>query len=388
MFSRFSFRRTRVTASRIAAPVSPQRFIRRFAFGAGASSAVEYAVLLSTLAVFLVGVCLLGSGINGTYARVSSSLPSANADSLGVAATRSPLPTVGTVAEGGAKSGSWQYTALYSLFGACLIGGSTYMAYRRTRQSTIAPAAPERTAEIPFSIQVALFEKRQHLFHALMKDHGGLWQQGLQVRHLMSSDLLTVAPSASREEITQVMREKGIHQLLVCDGDGKLWGIINQRQLCAKRGNTARELLDPPANTTTPDTPANQAITCLILERISCLPVLENERLCGLISATDMLLALQCTLQIWGFFAELLNDGFSNDLEMLQREMAEQSRQISDSRTILRNLEGKNTSDDLRPLFEELHAVFTKLHEFSGKIEHYRSHCLDNVKMVQKLADF
>jgi predicted transcriptional regulator len=204
----------------------------------------------------------------------------------------------------------------------------------------------------------------------------------------MSSDTIHVAPSASREEIAQVMREKGVHQLLVCDGDGKLVGIINQRQLCAKRGDTARVLMDPPANTTTPDAPINQAITCLIQDRISCLPVLDGERLCGLISTTDMLLGLQCTLQIWGFFAELLNDDFSNGLDILQREMAEQGRQINDSLAIVRNLEIHNTSRELQPLFEGLHGVFAKLQEFSRKIEHYRSHCLENVKMVQKLTDF
>jgi hypothetical protein len=31
--------------------------------------------------------------------------------------------------------------------------------------------------------------------------------------------------------------------------------------------------------------------------------------------------------------------------------------------------------------------MIRKLREISTKIDHYRSHCLDNVKMVQKLTD-
>ena len=277
----------------------------------------------------------------------------------------------------GRSPDAWKYTAWYSLFGASLIAGSAYTTYRWVRKRTPIPAASKRTVEIPFSIQVAVFEKRQRLFHALLKDQSSLWQDGLQVRHLMSGDVVSALPSAPVKEIVELMREKGIRHLLVCDGDKKLLGVISDRDLGSKRGSAARDLMSPGPCSTTPDTPINQAITCVIQERISCLPVLEDDRLCGLITTTDMLLALQCTLQIWGFFAELLREDFTGDMETLQREMAEQNRQIDASLSILRSMENKNTSRELQPLFEELHKVFEKLHGFSGKIEHYRSHCLE-----------
>jgi CBS domain-containing protein len=337
---------------------------------------------------FIAGTCFLGNGLNNAYCRMANSFEVGKSVSSASAAGRSPTQTSAMIDGSGQTPDAWKYTALYSILGVSLIAGSAYTAYQRTRKPALLPAAIEPTAEIPFSIQVALFEKRQHLFHTLLKDHGGLWQDGLLVRHLMSCDLVSVLPSATVEDIIRLMREKGIHQLLVCNDDRKLLGVINERELCSKRTGAARDLMRPHSHTTTPETPVSQAITCLIQERISCLPVLENERLCGLITTTDMLLALQCTLQIWGFFAELLNEDFSGDLEMLQQEMGEQSRQIDASLSILRNMEIKNTSHEMRPLFEELHKVFEKLHGFSGKIEHYRSHCLENVKMVQKLTDF
>jgi CBS domain-containing protein len=234
---------------------------------------------------------------------------------------------------------------------------------------------------------VALFEKRQHLFHSLLKDREGLWQDGIQVRHLMTTGIQSVLPTVPMQEIVSLVREKGLRHLLVCDSDKKLLGVISDRDLCSKRTGTARDLMSSRLSTTTPETPINQAITCMIQERISCLPVVENDRLCGLITTTDLMLALQCTLQIWGFFTELLQEDFSGDLEKLQREMADQSRQIDASLTVLRRLQNDNPLPEIVPLFEQLHRAIEKMHEISGKIDHYRSHCLDNVKMVQKLTD-
>jgi hypothetical protein len=107
-----------------------------------------------------------------------------------------------------------------------------------------------------------------------------------------------------------------------------------------------------------------------------------------LISTTDMLLALQCTLQIWGYFAELLKDDFLGGLDTLEQEMNEQRRQIDHSLGALVNIESKSDAKNILPLIAEIRNIYERLHGFTGKIDHYRSHCLENVKMVQKLVDF
>jgi CBS domain-containing protein len=337
---------------------------------------------------FIAGTCFLGSGLNSVYYRAGNLLSDSKGASSQRAVEHSPSQTTAMNDGPGQSPDAWKYTALYSIFGVSLIVGSAYATYRRTYKKPSLPAASQPPVEIPFSIQVALFEKRQQLFHALLKDQAGLWQNGLQVRHLMTENVVSVPPSTPVEKIVELVREKGIRHLLVCNDDRKLLGVLGDRDLCSKKGVTARDLMSPQPVSTTPETPVNQAITCLIQDRISCLPVLDNDRLCGVITTTDMLLALQCTLQIWGFFAELMREDFQGDLEVLQQEMGEQSRQIDASLSILRSMEQKNLSPEMRPLFEELHKIFEKLHGFSGKIDHYRSHCLENVKMVQKLSDF
>jgi hypothetical protein len=51
-------------------------------------------------------------------------------------------------------------------------------------------------------------------------------------------------------------------------------------------------------------------------------------------------------------------------------------------------IESKTDVEEIVPLIVEIRKIYERLHGFTGKINHYRSHCLENVKMVQKLVDF
>jgi diguanylate cyclase (GGDEF)-like protein len=61
------------------------------------------------------------------------------------------------------------------------------------------------------------------------------------------------------------------------------------------------------------------AITYLMNENISCLPVVEGGRLCGVLTTTDLVLTLQCTLQLWLRLAQVLQHDptWSKELEKI-----------------------------------------------------------------------
>ena len=112
------------------------------------------------------------------------------------------------------------------------------------------------------------------------------------------------------------MTERRLHHLLVCNRAGDLVGVVSDRDLRATRGTTAQQLMSYPPLTCTSDTPVTAAITFLINENISCLPVVDHGRLCGILTTTDLVLTLQCTLQLWMRLAQVLQQNLTWSQEL------------------------------------------------------------------------
>jgi diguanylate cyclase (GGDEF)-like protein len=158
--------------------------------------------------------------------------------------------------------------------------------------SPIAPPTPTVAGANPYN-------KRQHLLQELLKHSELLLKNRLEVRHLMTHDPVVVAPTTTFQELQLILQGRRLHHMLVCNRGGEVLGVISDRDLLAQRGTTAQQLMSSPVLSVTPETLLSPAITYLINENISCLPVVENGRLCGLLTTTDLVLTLQCMLQLW-----------------------------------------------------------------------------------------
>jgi predicted transcriptional regulator len=93
------------------------------------------------------------------------------------------------------------------------------------------------------------------------------------------------------------MHDSRIRHLLVVHGQ-ELQGIISDRDVAERTGRTAANIMTRNPIAVSPDTPAIQAITTMLAGRFSCLPVVEDGKLLGLLTTTDLMMALQCTLQL------------------------------------------------------------------------------------------
>ena len=141
--------------------------------------------------------------------------------------------------------------------------------------------------------------KRQHLLWTLLNDSDILQENQLLVHHLMTRDLVAVEPNTKREEMIALMDENRTHHLLVCRNRDQLLGVVSDRDLSGRPGKTAEDIMTSPPFTVAADSPLNPAVAYLINKNISCLPVLDDGRLCGVITRTDLILTLQCTIQSW-----------------------------------------------------------------------------------------
>jgi diguanylate cyclase (GGDEF)-like protein len=161
------------------------------------------------------------------------------------------------------------------------------------------PQPSPTVAAVPTAPEMNPYNKRQQLLQELLKHSELLLKNGLEVRHLMTHDPVVIPPTMTLEEMTTLVFQRRLHHLLVCARGGEVLGVISDRDLHAQHGATAQQLMSSPVLTVAPETPLSPAITYLINENISCLPVMENGRLCGLLTTTDLVLTLQCILQLW-----------------------------------------------------------------------------------------
>ncbi|MDH3862235.1 MAG: CBS domain-containing protein [Gammaproteobacteria bacterium] len=116
----------------------------------------------------------------------------------------------------------------------------------------------------------------------------------------MSTNLITLSPSATLAEARTLMHEHRIHHLPVLDGD-KLIGLISLTNVLAATDSFLRDdgsrihadeigITDAMVtDVATVDVSASLRHAALFLEKhkIGCLPVMDNEDLVGIITDTD-----------------------------------------------------------------------------------------------------
>jgi len=119
----------------------------------------------------------------------------------------------------------------------------------------------------------------------------------LSVRDIMSTQLVTVTRDEPARRAYDLMRDRRIRHLPVV-AEGRLVGILSDRDLRpvllapGLAHATVGELMSEDLTTITPDTPVEDAASLLVVKKIGCLPVVEGDRLAGIVTETDLLAVL------------------------------------------------------------------------------------------------
>ncbi len=126
------------------------------------------------------------------------------------------------------------------------------------------------------------------------------WRRSCQtVAQLMSTDLFTAHPDDLIDLAANVMEWRHIRHVPVEDDEGRLVGLISHRDLLRllaqgllSRGAkeiTVREIMIRDLTTVAPETPTLEALAIMRRRKVGCLPVVENDRLVGIVTAYDFL---------------------------------------------------------------------------------------------------
>jgi IMP dehydrogenase len=109
-------------------------------------------------------------------------------------------------------------------------------------------------------------------------------------------DIVTISATASVFEGIQLMDAKRIGCLLIMNKSGKLAGILSERDCFRKvilhekapRSVTVKEAMTKKVIYITPDTTVDDCMALMTQKRIRHLPVIEHDKVCGIISIGDL----------------------------------------------------------------------------------------------------
>ena len=125
------------------------------------------------------------------------------------------------------------------------------------------------------------------------------------VRERMSRKPVTVTADTPITEALKVMRQKQVRRLPVLDQEGKMVGIVSEKDLLYASPSPATslsiyemhymlthlqtsELMSTQVITVTPETPVEEAARIMADNKIGGLPVMDGAKLAGIITETDI----------------------------------------------------------------------------------------------------
>jgi predicted transcriptional regulator/ribosome-associated translation inhibitor RaiA len=116
----------------------------------------------------------------------------------------------------------------------------------------------------------------------------------MRVQEIMTARVVSIGPDEPAQAAWLLMEREGIRHLVVMEGK-RLLGVLSDRDLggrkggAARKGRTVRELMTPRVAVATPGTTLRQAANVMRGRLIGCLPVVDDGRVVGIATATDVL---------------------------------------------------------------------------------------------------
>lgn len=120
----------------------------------------------------------------------------------------------------------------------------------------------------------------------------------MRLDEIMARRVVTIAPDEPASAAWTQMRRRRIRHLVVMD-DGRLVGVLSERDLGGRtgaetrRGRTVRGVMTQLVVGAAPETPVAEAADLMRARLIGSLPVMDGDRLVGIVTATDVFDALQ-----------------------------------------------------------------------------------------------
>lgn len=155
--------------------------------------------------------------------------------------------------------------------------------------------------EASLALTAAMYKRQQsgepvHDWTLASPAEGSLYERKYRrIEQIMSTDLFTVHPDDLVDLATHIMKWKHIRHVPVEDEKGQLVGLITGRNLLEYLGTAykniklvaVKDVMVADPISVCPDTPTEEAVRLMLDNKISCLPVVVDDKLVGMVTEHD-----------------------------------------------------------------------------------------------------
>ena len=135
----------------------------------------------------------------------------------------------------------------------------------------------------------------------------------MKLREVMTNPVIRIHPEESVSVAARILEHYNIGALPVCGGDGRMCGLVTDRDLvtrCLAAGKlpaatAVREVMTANVISAWPDMDTALAAGLMGREQVRRLPVMENGKLCGMVSLGDLALKEETSIDAGDALSEI-----------------------------------------------------------------------------------
>ena len=143
----------------------------------------------------------------------------------------------------------------------------------------------------------------------------------MKIREVMSTNVVRISPAESVAVAARTLEHYNIGALPVCGSDGRLCGLVTDRDLvtrCVASGrnpaNTpVKDVMTKQVYVARPDMDAAVAASLMGREQVRRLPVMENGKLCGMVSLGDLARKEETSIEAGDALTDISNNLSARD---------------------------------------------------------------------------
>ncbi len=198
------------------------------------------------------------------------------------------------------KDQSPRHVGFASLAVAAVIAALIFVPWSKSRDTGAANSDNAPPDEPPVVTPKRVSNRRLQIRDQVTQDVGHILASGLEVRHLMSDQLVTVQADTKLSDVRKLMEDEGIRHLAVSKAGeyGNVAGVISDRDIITRRGGYAMDIMTPGGLSICHGAKIQDAIDMMTDRGISSLLVSRGEIMCGIITSTDLLIGLRETYEM------------------------------------------------------------------------------------------